>query len=104
MDIKKYFKELRFNPAHHIGAGDIRITIGQQEEIEREVSRLRDALESIVRCGDTNSHDIAADTLEAPNDPKLSDCGARRGSCEGVAKKEATDVEKRRARRRRLRA
>ena len=42
--------------------------------------------------------------LQTANDPKLSDCGARRGSCEGVAKKEATDVEKRPARRRRQRA
>ena len=30
-----------------------------------------------------------------PNDPKLSDCGARRGSCEGGAKEEATDVRQR---------
>ena len=30
-----------------------------------------------------------------PNDPKLSDCGARRGSCEGGAKKEVTDVGRR---------
>ncbi len=29
---------------------------------------------------------------ETPNDPKLSDSGARRGSCEGGARKEATDV------------
>lgn len=78
MDIKKYFKELRFNPAHHIGAGDIRITIGQQEEIEREVSRLRDAIESVVCCGDTNSHDIAADALETPNDLAHSQKGRER--------------------------
>jgi len=32
-DIKEYFKELRFNPNHHLNLGDIRLTIGQQEEI-----------------------------------------------------------------------
>ena len=42
-------------------------------------------------------------TLEAPNDLKLSDSGAWRGSCEGGAKKEAMDVKKRPARARRLR-
>ena len=31
-------------------------------------------------------------SVATPNDPKLRDCGARRGSCEGGAKKEATDV------------
>ena len=41
--------------------------------------------------------------VATPNDPKLSDCGARRGSCEGGAQKEATDVEQRPARTRRLR-
>ena len=40
---------------------------------------------------------------KSPNDPKLSDCGARRGSCEGGAKKAATDVRQRLARTRRLR-
>lgn len=33
-----YFQELRFNPNHHLGMGDIRITIGQQEEICKEWS------------------------------------------------------------------
>ena len=41
--------------------------------------------------------------VATPNDLKLSDCGARRGSCEGGAKKEVTDVRQRRARTRRLR-
>ena len=40
---------------------------------------------------------------ESPNDPKLSDGGAWRGSCEGGAQKEATDVKERLARTRRLR-
>ena len=33
--------------------------------------------------------------LATPNDPKLSDGGAWRGSCEGGAKMTAADVEKR---------
>ena len=33
MDLEKYFMKLRFDPKHHLGLGDIRLTIGQQEEI-----------------------------------------------------------------------
>ena len=33
--------------------------------------------------------------VATPNDPKLSDGGAWRGSCEGGAQREATDVEQR---------
>lgn len=32
-NLAEYFRELRSNPAHHLGLGDIRLTIGQQEEI-----------------------------------------------------------------------
>ena len=39
-----------------------------------------------------------------PNDPKLSDGGAWRGSCEGGAQKEETDVEQRHERTRRVQA
>jgi hypothetical protein len=31
--VKSYFEALRFSPRHHLGLGDIRLTIGQQEEI-----------------------------------------------------------------------
>ena len=41
MDIVEEFKRLRFLPEHHLGLGDIRITIGQQEEICAEIERLR---------------------------------------------------------------
>ena len=37
-------------------------------------------------------HDFRRQRSESPNDPKLSDGGAWRGSCEGGAKTEATDV------------
>ena len=38
-DITVYFKELRFNKNHHLGLGDIRLTIGQQEEILQIISK-----------------------------------------------------------------
>ena len=31
--LDEYFKSLRFDKNHHLGLGDIRLTIGQQEEI-----------------------------------------------------------------------
>lgn len=31
--IENYFNKLRFDKNHHLGLGDIRLTIGQQEEI-----------------------------------------------------------------------
>ena len=32
-NIREYFKQLRFDKDHHLGLGDIRLTISQQEEI-----------------------------------------------------------------------
>ena len=34
------FQKLRNDPAHHLGLGDIRLTIAQQEEIEARVAEL----------------------------------------------------------------
>lgn len=31
--LAKYFEQLRFDEHHHLGLGDIRLTIGQQEEL-----------------------------------------------------------------------
>jgi len=28
-----YFRAMRFDPAHHLGLGDIRLTIGQQDDL-----------------------------------------------------------------------
>lgn len=41
--IKALFSRLRHNPKHHLGLGDIRLTIAQQDEIisAQEVSRTR---------------------------------------------------------------
>jgi hypothetical protein len=33
MIIDNYFRELRFNESHHLGMGDIRLTMGQQDFI-----------------------------------------------------------------------
>ena len=32
-DLRKFFEQLRFDKNHHLGLGDIRLTISQQEEI-----------------------------------------------------------------------
>lgn len=32
-ELRDYFEKLRFDPNHHLGMGDIRLTMGQQEEI-----------------------------------------------------------------------
>ena len=34
MKPKELFKRLRFNKNHHLGMGDIRLTIGQQDALE----------------------------------------------------------------------
>lgn len=38
-DIRKCFEQLRFDKDYHLGLGDIRLTIGQQEEICELVER-----------------------------------------------------------------
>jgi hypothetical protein len=40
MDIKEYFRNLRFDEKHHLGLGDIRITYAQQEDIIAFVNKL----------------------------------------------------------------
>jgi hypothetical protein len=35
-----YFHKLRFDPKHHLGLGDIRLTIAQQEEIIEIVNNI----------------------------------------------------------------
>lgn len=42
-DIRECFKQLRFDKNHHLGLGDIRLTIAQQEEI-------CDLVERFYRC------------------------------------------------------
>jgi hypothetical protein len=38
-DLRKCFQQLRFDKNHHLGLGDIRLTISQQEEICELVER-----------------------------------------------------------------
>lgn len=38
-DLRKCFEQLRFDKNHHLGFGDIRLTIAQQEEICELVER-----------------------------------------------------------------
>jgi hypothetical protein len=38
-DLRKCFEQLRFDKNHHLGLGDIRLTISQQEEICELVER-----------------------------------------------------------------
>ena len=38
-DLRKCFEQLRFDKNHHLGLGDIRLTLGQQEEICELVER-----------------------------------------------------------------
>ncbi len=40
MDIVKYFEDLRWDQNHHMGLGDIRLTMSQQEEIIEYVTDL----------------------------------------------------------------
>lgn len=44
MNVSQYFRELRFDTRHHLGLGDIRITMAQQEEIVSYVKKLEDRL------------------------------------------------------------
>ena len=56
--------------------------------------------------GERTKYEIALEKerCESPNDPKLSDGGAWRGSCEGGAQKEAADVGQSHDRTRRVQA
>jgi hypothetical protein len=38
-DLRKFFEQMRFDKNHHLGLGDIRLTIAQQEEICELVER-----------------------------------------------------------------
>lgn len=38
-DLRKFFEQLRFDKNHHLGLGDIKLTIAQQEEICELVER-----------------------------------------------------------------
>lgn len=45
-NITEYFEKLRLDENHHLGLGDIRLTMSQQEEIISKVRALEDLIES----------------------------------------------------------
>ena len=68
-----------------------------------------DKEEKFVRLDGDELHGVCCGLVrerasESPNDPKLSDGGAWRGSCEGGAQREATDVGQSHDRTRRVQA
>ncbi len=82
MSIRDEFNALRFDSAHHLGLGDIRLTIAQQEDIaarveaaEAEVQRLRQGLWDCFReaGGDTDGNDTP-DALVSDIVPLAVDC------------------------------
>ncbi len=46
-DLVERFKELRFDEKHHLGLGDIRLTISEQDEITEELLALRRDIEKL---------------------------------------------------------
>ena len=46
--MKEYFRKLRFDKNHHLGLGDVRLTIGMQEELIAKNAELLDALKKNI--------------------------------------------------------
>ena len=40
----EWFQELRHDPKAHLGLGDVRLTMGQQDEIANYIAKLEDLL------------------------------------------------------------
>jgi hypothetical protein len=76
-EIIEYFEKLRFDPKAHLGLGDIRLTIGQQEDIEDMMDGLLDKfklavnyiLHEIESHPDDSLSDIANDAFIQCNIP-----------------------------------
>lgn len=45
-NIRQYFRTLRFSEHHHLGLGDIRLTMSQQEEVIRKFEELEDQIKN----------------------------------------------------------
>ena len=86
LQVAKYFRALRFDERTHLGLGDIRLTMGQQEDLiaeyealvrEREEAerKLADALQSVqswqmeVLGRDSDIEQLLALLDEAPHSP-----------------------------------
>jgi len=48
-DFAEYFRKLRFDKRFHLGLGDIRLTMGMQEELIAEIERLCNLIASRPR-------------------------------------------------------
>lgn len=61
MNVRRMFDELRFDRNHHMGLGDIRLTIAQQDEVvaeaERLAARLAEAERFIEELRDESAED-----------------------------------------------
>ena len=60
MNVRRMFDELRFDRNHHMGLGDIRLTISQQDEVVAEVERLAARLAEAERIIEEQRLSIAA--------------------------------------------
>lgn len=49
MNIEEFFLKLRFDPAHHLGLGDVRLTLGQQDELIAAFKRSSDVARDAAR-------------------------------------------------------
>lgn len=45
--VAKRFEQMRHDPNFHLGLGDIRLTVGDQEEIVAIITQLEDELEQV---------------------------------------------------------
>jgi len=59
MSVKQKFEQARLAPSTHLGLGDIRVSIGWQEEIVAEIEMLREALRPIAERGEISAKVIA---------------------------------------------
>jgi hypothetical protein len=84
MNVPKYLFDLRFDPHHHLGMGDIRLTADQQNEISLEWAGLVEALDTLLQ-----SHANLYKIVFGENSNPLNDLPAMKaGSAIDKARKE----------------
>ena len=64
MNIEAYFAKLRLTKKHHLGLGDIRLTLAQQEDICQEVKALREWIEREGQRGDVCTYPVLHEVCE----------------------------------------
>lgn len=62
---KQRFEKMRFDPKHHLGMGDIRLTVGQQEEVLADLrewisveDRLPENYNSVLVYSENGTEDV----------------------------------------------